>query len=101
MGLTRNATPTSQLGRGIHKVVSICGEIKDLVAESDNHCAYMEDPDNPDLSGEFEELNEDEVEELKQECVVLLVFVFKAETLTIYKLGTQPCGRSSAQPPHP
>lgn len=74
MELIRNATSTSQLGRGIRKVVFICGEIKDLVSDSDNRRAYMEDPDNPDLSSEFEELNDDEVEELKRECVLILVF---------------------------
>ncbi|KJA14120.1 hypothetical protein HYPSUDRAFT_208728 [Hypholoma sublateritium FD-334 SS-4] len=62
-----NATPISQLGRGIRKVIFICGEIKDLVSESDNRCAYVEDPENPDLSSEFEELNDDEVEELKRD----------------------------------
>ncbi|KJA23053.1 hypothetical protein HYPSUDRAFT_201615 [Hypholoma sublateritium FD-334 SS-4] len=62
-----NATPTSQLGRGIRKVVFICGDIKEVVSDSDNRCAYMEDPDNPDLSAEFEDLNDDEVEELKRD----------------------------------
>ena len=71
---TSNGTPTSQLGRGIRKVVFLCGEIKDLVSESDARRSYVEDPDNPDLSDEFEELNEDEVEELKREYVVLCLF---------------------------
>ncbi len=68
---TSNTTPTGQLGRGIRKVVFLCGEIKDLVSESDARRTYVEDPDDPDLSGEFEELNEDEVEELKREYVCL------------------------------
>ena len=69
MELIRNATPTSQLGRGIRKVVFICGEIKDLISESDAYRAYLEDPDDLDLACEFEGLNEDEVEELKCEYV--------------------------------
>ena len=44
-------------------MIFICGEIKDLVSDSDKHCAYLEDPDNID---EFDELNEDEVENLKR-----------------------------------
>ena len=103
MGLVRNATPTSQLGRGIRKVAFICGEIKDLVSESDSHCAYMEDPENPDLCGEFEELNDEEGEELKREYVLLLFCLVSLSRLmhVTYKLGTQPRRRSSAQPPHP
>lgn len=79
MELIRNATPTSQLGRGIRKVAFICGEIKDLVAESDNRCAYMEDPDNPDLCAEFEGLNDEESEELKREYVYLCFALFHCE----------------------
>ena len=48
-------------------MVFLCGEIKDLVAESDTYRAYMEDPDDIDLSGELEGLNDDEIEELKCE----------------------------------
>ena len=73
---TRNTTSTSQLGRGIRKVAFICGEIKDIVSESDKHCAYLEDPDDLDLKNELEELDDDdEVEELKREYAALLVFV--------------------------
>jgi hypothetical protein len=69
------------LGRGIRKVIFICGEIKDLVADSDKHCAYLEDPDDMDLNDEFEERNEDEVEELKRKCVIhLIVSVWLADT---------------------
>jgi len=57
------------LGRGIRKVIFICGEIKDLVSDSDKHCAYLEDPDDVDLNNEFEGRNEEEVEDLKREYV--------------------------------
>ena len=77
MAFIRNATSTSQLGRGIRKVIFICGEIKDLVSNSDKHCAYQEDPDDIDLNNEFEERNEDEVDDLKRKCVIhAIVFCF-------------------------
>ncbi|KIJ94639.1 hypothetical protein K443DRAFT_11933 [Laccaria amethystina LaAM-08-1] len=60
-------TSTSQLGRGIRKVVFICGEIKDLVSDSDKHYAYLADPNDEDLNYEFDGLNEDEVEDLKRD----------------------------------
>ena len=52
--LVRNMTSTSRLGCGICKLVFICGEIKGLVSNSDKHCAYLEDPDDIDLNGEFD-----------------------------------------------
>lgn len=76
--MIRNTSSTSQLGRGIRKVIFICGEIKDLVSDSDKHCTYLEDPEDQDLNSEFEQLNEDEVEELKRECVLVLVFFWLA-----------------------
>jgi len=69
LALIRNTTPTSLLGRGICKVIFICGEIKELVSDSDKHRAYLEDPDDIDLNNEFEERNKDEVEDLKRKCV--------------------------------
>ena len=76
LALIRNTTSTSQLGRGIRKVIFLCGEIKDLVANSDKHCTYLEDPEDIDLNNEFEERNEDEVGDLKRECVIhVVVFV--------------------------
>jgi len=69
LALIRNTTPTSLLGRGIRKVIFICGEIKELVSDSDKHRAYLEDPDDIDLNNEFEERNKDEVEDLKRKCV--------------------------------
>lgn len=68
----------------------ICGEIKDQVSDSDRHCAYLEDPDDADLNKEFEELNDDEVEELKREyaaTMLLFVIISKPDILTP-KLGT-------------
>lgn len=76
MALIRNTTSTSLLGRGIRKVIFICGEIKDLISDSDRHCAYLEDPDSIDLNSEFEGRDEDEVEDLKRKCVIhVIVFV--------------------------
>jgi len=57
-------------------VVFICGEIKDLVSDSDKHYAYLEDPDDLDLNNEFSELNEDEVEDLKREYVLSICIHF-------------------------
>ena len=68
----RTTASISRLGRGIRKVVFICGEIKDLVSNSDKHHAYLEDPDDIDLNNEFSGLNEDEVDDLKRECVQVL-----------------------------
>ena len=53
-------------------MIFICGEIKDLVSNSDKHCAYLEDPDDIDLNNEFDVLNEDEVENMKREYVLCL-----------------------------
>ena len=76
LALIRNATSTSQLGHGIRKVIFLCREIKDLVANSDKHCTYLEDLEDIDLNNKFEERTEDEVEDLKRECVIhVVVFV--------------------------
>ena len=56
-------------------MIFICGEIKDLVSESDKHSAYLEDPNDIDLNGEFDGVNEDEVEDLKRKYVLLCLFV--------------------------
>ncbi len=72
----RNTTPISLLGRGIRKVIFICGEIKELVSDSDKHRAYLEDPDDIDSNNEFEERNEDEVEDLKRKCVQVYCVCF-------------------------
>lgn len=55
-------------------MVFICGEIKDLVSDSDKHYAYLEDPDDLDLNNEFSGLNEDEVDDLKREYVLLSIW---------------------------
>ena len=57
-------------------MVFICGEIKGLVSNSDKHRAYLEDPDDIDLNGEFDGLNGDEVEDLKREYVLCLFVCF-------------------------
>ncbi|PPQ90575.1 hypothetical protein CVT25_007131, partial [Psilocybe cyanescens] len=61
-----NASTTS-LGRGIRKLIFVCGELRDLVSESDKHSAYDADPEDMDLKREFDELNEDGVENLKRD----------------------------------
>jgi hypothetical protein len=64
-------------------VIFICGEIKDLVSESDKHCAYLEDPE--DMDGEFDGVNEDEVEDLKRKYVLHLFILLTSDCT---KLGT-------------
>ena len=64
-------TPSiSQLGRGIRKVVFICGDIRDLVLEADKHVEFLDDPDA--LTDDFDGLDEEEVEALKRECVIIV-----------------------------
>ena len=55
------------------------------MSESDKHCAYLEDPDDMDLNGEFDGVNEDEVEDLKRKYVLRL---FVLLTYDRAKLGT-------------
>ena len=96
----RNATSTTHLGRGIRKVIFICGlgEIKDLVSESDKHSAYLEDPDDIDLTGKFDGVNEDEVEDLMRKYVPRL---FVLLTCDCAKLGTQSHSCPGILPHHP
>jgi hypothetical protein len=79
-------------------VIFICGEIKDLVSESDKHCAYLEDPDDIDLNGEFDGVNEDEAEGLKRKYALPLFFVYFAD-IPLCQVGnavTQLSGNSAA-----
>jgi hypothetical protein len=70
-------------------VIFICGEIKDLVSDSDKHCAYLEDPDDIDLNDELDGVNEDEVEDLKRKYVLRLFVLFVLLTHDgVAKLGT-------------
>jgi hypothetical protein len=80
-------------------VVFICGEIKDLVSDSDKHSAYLEDPDDIDLNGEFDGLNEDEVEDLKRKYVRCLFVLLTY--MTVPKLGTKPHSCPGTLPHHP
>ena len=64
---TRSTISRGRLGRGIHKVIIVCGEIKELVSESDKHYTYLDNPEDADLNNEFRGLNEEEVEDLKCE----------------------------------
>jgi hypothetical protein len=57
------------MGRGIRKVVFVCGDIKDLVLEADKHLELLEYTDA--LMDDFEGLDEGQVEELKRECVII------------------------------
>jgi hypothetical protein len=79
-------------------VIFICGEIKDLVSESDKHCAYLEDPDDVDLNGEFDGVNEDEVEDLKRKYVLRLFVLLAYDGA---KLGTQSHSCPGTLPPYP
>ena len=86
--LIRNTITTSCLGRGICKVIFICGEIKDLVSDSDKHYAYQEDPNDIDLNNEFDGLNEDEVKDLKREYVCVYLCFAWLTHVPGAKLGT-------------
>jgi len=79
-------------------VIFICGEIKDLVSDSDKHCAYLEDPDDVDLNGEFDRVNEDEVEDLKRKYALCLFVLLICDGA---KLGAQPYSCPGTLPPHP
>ena len=79
-------------------MIFLCGEIKELVSESDKHCAYLEDPEDMELNGEFDGLNEDEVADLKRKYVLGL-FLFLMYDCA--KLGTQPHSCPGTLPPHP
>jgi hypothetical protein len=79
-------------------VIFICGEIGDLVSESDKHCAYL-DPD-VDMNGEFDVVNEDEVEDLKRKYVLHLSR-FMLLTYDSAKLGTQLHSCQGTLPSHP
>ena len=82
-------------------MIFICGEIKDLVSESDKHSAYLEDPDDIDLNGKFDGVNEDEVKDLKCKYVLLRLFVLSRLTYDRAKLGTQSQRCPGTLPPHP
>ena len=94
----RNTTSTSRLGRGIRKVIFICGEIKDLVSDSDKHRAYLDDPDDLELNGELDGVDKDEAEDLKRKYALRL---FVLLTFDCAKLGTQPHSCPGTLPPHP
>ena len=65
----RGTPSISQLGRGIRKVVFICGDIRDLVLEADKYIEFLDDPDA--LTDDFDGLDEEQVEELKRKCVII------------------------------
>lgn len=68
------------------------------MSDSDKHSAYQEDPDDIDLNGEFDGLNEDEVEDLKRKYVLCL-FVLLTRMYDRAKVGnaaTQLSGNSAA-----
>ena len=77
-------------------MIFICGEIKDLVSDSDKHCAYLEDPDDIDLNGEFDGLNEDEVEDLKRKYVLCLFVLLTYDLAKVGNAATQLSGNSAA-----
>ena len=73
-------------------MIFICGEIKDLVSDSDKHCAYLEDPDDIDLNGEFDGLNNDDVEDLKCKYVLCLLVL-----LTYDRVPSWECSHTAAR----
>ena len=77
-------------------MIFICGEIKDLVSDSDKNCAYLEDPDDIDLNGEFDGLNEDEVEDLKHKYVLCLFVLLTYDRAKVGNAATQLSGNSAA-----
>jgi hypothetical protein len=80
----------------MRKVVFICGEIKDLVSDSDKHCAYLDDPDDIDLNGEFDGLNGDEVDDLMREYVLRLFVLLTYDRAKVGNAVTRLSGNSAA-----
>jgi hypothetical protein len=82
-------------------VVFICGEIKDLVSDADKHYTYLEDPDDVDLNGELNGFNDDEIEDLKRECVFfkLVLFAWLRNDYQVGNAATQLCENSTASFP--
>ena len=79
-------------------MIFICGEIKELVSESNKHCAYLEDPNDVGLNGEFNGVNKDEVEDMKRKYALHLFILL---TYDCAKLGTQqPHSCLGTLPPH-
>ena len=77
-------------------MIFICGEIKDLVSESDKHCTYLEDPNDMDLNGEFDGFNEDEVEDLKRKYVLHSFVLLTYDSAEVGNAVTQLSGNSAA-----
>ena len=77
-------------------MIFICGEIKDLVSDSDKHCAYQEDPNDIDLNGEFDGLDEDEVEDLKRKYVLYLFGLLTYDRAKVGNAATQLFGNYAA-----
>lgn len=63
-------TSTSQLGRGIRRIVFLVGDISELIEQSDLHSLCIED--DTQVSGQFEGLDVDEIMTLKRTYVFLL-----------------------------
>ena len=63
-------TSTSQLGRGIQRIVFLVGDISELIEQSDLHSLCIED--DTQVSGQFEGLDVDEIMTLKRTYVFLL-----------------------------
>ena len=72
------------------------------MSNSDKHSAYLVDPDDIDLNIEFSGLNEDEVEELKRECVEVRITIWLLWLTNDYQVGnaaTQPSKNSTTSSP--
>lgn len=68
-------TSTSQLGRGIRRIVFLLGDISELIEQSDLHSLCMED--DAQVSGQFEGLDIDEIMTLKRTYAFLSLFTMK------------------------
>ena len=77
-------------------MIFISGEIKDLVSKSDKHCAYLEDPDDMELNGEFDGVNEDEVEDLKHKYVLHSFVLLTYDSAKVGNAVTHLSGSSAA-----
>ena len=65
------------------------------MSNSDKHCAYLEDPDDIDLNGEFDGVNEEEVEDLKRKYVLCLFVLLTYDRAKVGNAVTQLSGNSA------
>jgi hypothetical protein len=66
-------TSTSQLGRGIRRIVFLLGDISELIEQSDLHSLCVED--DTQVSGQFEGLDVDEIMALRRRYAIISLFM--------------------------